>query len=149
MSDLTHIQNDPPLQTLVGQLRDLIRDARGRALRAVDAIQVRTCWEIGWHIVEFEQGGAARAKYGKRLLPKLAESLTAEFGRGFDATNLRHMRSFFLAFPIRDALRRELSWTHYRSLLLLAQMFCAVRSEIRGVNAPGCRANGYVCAHVR
>jgi len=44
---------------------------------------------IGRHIVEFEQGGAARAEYGKRLLPKLAESLTAEFGRGFDASNLR------------------------------------------------------------
>ena len=108
MLDFTPIPNDPPLQTLVAQLRDLIRDARGRALRAVDAIQVRTCWEIGRHIVEFEQGGALRAEYAKRLLPKLAESLTAEFGRGFDATNLRHMRGFFLAFPIRDALRREL-----------------------------------------
>jgi predicted nuclease of restriction endonuclease-like (RecB) superfamily len=115
--DIISAQNDPSLQTLIGQLRDLIRDARGRALRAVDAIQVRTCWEIGRHIVEFEQGGAARAEYGKRLLPNLAESLTAEFGRGFDATNLRHMRGFFLAFPICDALRRELSWTHYRLLL--------------------------------
>lgn len=45
--------------------------------------------------------------------------LTAEFGKGFDATNLRHIRGFFLAFPIRDALRRELSWTHYRTLLKL------------------------------
>lgn len=117
MIDLAPIPNDPPLQALVAQLRELIRDARGCALRSVDAIQVRTCWEIGRHIVEFEQGGSARAEYGKRLLPKLAESLTAEFGRGFDATNLRHMRGFFLAFPIRDALRRELSWTHYRLLL--------------------------------
>lgn len=46
MIDLTPIPNDPPLQTLVAQLRDLIRDARSRALRSVDAIQVRTCWEI-------------------------------------------------------------------------------------------------------
>ena len=109
--------NDPSLQTLSSQLRDLIRDARGRALRAVDAIQVRTCWEIGRHIVEFEQGGATRAEYGKRLLPRLAGSLTAEFGRGFDASNLRYMRLFYVAFPIRDALRHELSWTHYRTLL--------------------------------
>lgn len=116
MSDLpTH--NDPSLQTLAGQLRELIHDARRSALRAVDAIQVRTCWEIGRHIVEFEQGGAARAEYGKRLLLKLAESLTAEFGKGFDASNLRYMRLFYLAFPIRDALRHELSWTHYRTLL--------------------------------
>ena len=115
--DIISAQNDPPLQALVAQLRDLIRDARGRALRAVDAIQVLTCREIGRHIVEFEQGGASRAEYGKRLLPKLAESLTAEFGRGFDASNLRYMRLFYAAFPIRDALRHELSWTHYRLLL--------------------------------
>ena len=43
--------------------------------------------------------------------------LPAEFGRGFDASNLRYMRLFYLAFPIRDALRHELSWTHYRNLL--------------------------------
>lgn len=102
---------------LLHRLRELIRGARHRALRAVDAVQVQTCWEIGWHIVEFEQGGATRAEYGTRLLPILAESLTLEFGRGFDATNLRHMRVFYQAFPIRDALRPELSWTHYRTLL--------------------------------
>ena len=117
MTDLTPIQNDPPLQTLAGQLRDLIRDARGRALRSVDTIQVRTCWEIGRHIVEFEQGGATRAEYGKRLLPGLAESLTAEFGRGFDERNLRNMRAFFQIFPIWNSVRTELSWTHYRTLL--------------------------------
>ena len=116
MSELP-MQNDPSLQTLIAQLRVLVADARSRALRAVDAIQVLTCWEIGRHIVEFEQGGASRAEYGKRLLPGLAESLTAEFGRGFDASNLRYMRQFYLMFPIRDALRHELSWTHYRTLL--------------------------------
>ena len=51
------------------------------------------------------------------MLPQLGEALSQEFGKGFDATNLRHMRGFFLAFPICDALRRELSWTHYRLLL--------------------------------
>jgi len=102
---------------LLQSLRELIQGARQKALRAVDAVQVQTCWEIGRHIVEFEQGGAARAEYGTRLLPILAESLAREFGRGFDATNLRHMRVFYQAFPIRDALRPELSWTHYRTLL--------------------------------
>lgn len=102
---------------LLHRLREFIQGARQKALRAVDAVQVQTCWEIGRHIVEFEQGGASRAEYGTRLLPILAESLTREFGRGFDATNLRHMRVFYQAFPIRDALRPELSWTHYRTLL--------------------------------
>lgn len=108
---------DLQLQPLLGSLGELIRQARQRALRAVDAIQVQTCWEIGRHIVEFEQGGEARAEYGRKLLPSLASALSAEFGKGFDATNLRHMRAFYLAFPIRDALRPELSWTHYRTLL--------------------------------
>ena len=108
---------DEGLRPLLRSLRELIEQARQQVLRVVDTVQVQTCWEIGRHIVEFEQGGAERAAYGKRLLPALAEVLTAEFGKGFDATNLRHMRGFFLAFPIRDALRRELSWTHYRTLL--------------------------------
>lgn len=104
------------LAPLLGTLRQLISEARSRALRAVDVIQVQTCWQVGRHIVEFEQGGAARAAYGTRLLPLLAEQLTAEFGTGFDASNLRYMRLFYQAFPKRDALRHELSWTHYRLL---------------------------------
>lgn len=105
----------PP--ALLSALRDLIQQGRQQALRAVDMVQVQTCWEIGRHIVEFEQGGEQRAAYGRGLLPRLVETLTQEFGKGFDATNLRHMRGFYLAFPIRDAVRRELSWTHYRTLL--------------------------------
>ncbi|WP_417706039.1 PDDEXK nuclease domain-containing protein [Pseudomonas sp.] len=114
---MTSLNADPKLQPLLTELAELICQARQQAVRAVDAIQVQTCWEVGRHIVEFEQGGQARATYGKKLLPTLAKGLTAEFGKGFDVTNLRHMRAFFLAFPIRDALRRELSWTHYRTLL--------------------------------
>jgi predicted nucleic acid-binding protein len=58
-------ERDVPV--LLVKLGDLIRQARQRALRAVDAVHVQTCWELGRHIVEFEQGGAARAVYGKRL----------------------------------------------------------------------------------
>ena len=115
MTDLT--PDPPPLAGLLETLRGLIREGRHRALRAVDMVQVQTCWEVGRHIVEFEQGGEARAVYGKHLLPRLAEALTRDFGKGFDASNLRYMRLFYRAFPIRDALRHELSWTHYRLLL--------------------------------
>ncbi len=102
---------------LLDALRSLIRDGRHRVLRAVDMVQVQTCWEIGRHIVEFEQGGEARATYGKKLLPRLAQTLTNEFGRGFDDRNLRNMRAFYQTFPIWNAVRTELSWTHYRNLL--------------------------------
>lgn len=102
---------------LLGTLRQLIADSRQQVLRAVDVVQVQTYWHVGRHIVEFEQGGATRAEYGKGLLPALASELTQDFGKGFDASNLRYMRLFYQAFPIRDALRHELSWTHYRLLL--------------------------------
>jgi len=104
-------------QPLLTTLRELILQGRQQVLRAVDAVQVNTYWQIGHHIVKHEQGGEARAAYGKRLLPQLAEVLTQEFGKGFDASNLRYMRLFYQAFPICDALRHELSWTHYRLLL--------------------------------
>jgi hypothetical protein len=76
------------LRPLLHSPRELIEQARQRALQAVDVVQVQTCWEIGRHIIDFEQGGAGRAEYGKRLLPTLADTLTAEFGKGFDTTNL-------------------------------------------------------------
>ena len=115
--ELEKTEREASAAALLAALRMLIQEARQRALRTVDVVQVQTCWEIGRHIVEFEQGGAARAEYGARLLSTLAHSLTEEFGRGFDVSNLRHMRVFYQLFPIHDALRRELSWTHYRILL--------------------------------
>ncbi|WP_160105342.1 PDDEXK nuclease domain-containing protein [Pseudomonas izuensis] len=108
---------DQNIASLLGDLGNLIRQARLTVQRAVDSAQVQTYWQIGRHIVEFEQEGARRAVYGKQLLASLAKVLTVEFGKGFDETNLRKMRLFYQAFPIRDALRLELSWTHYRRLL--------------------------------
>lgn len=51
---------------------------------------------------------------GARLISRLAKPLTAGFGRGFDASDLRHIQLSYLAFPIRDAPRHELGWTRYR-----------------------------------
>jgi predicted nuclease of restriction endonuclease-like (RecB) superfamily len=111
---MTDLQLPP---SLLDNLRDLILRARQQVVRSVNAVQVQTYWQIGRHIVEFEQGGEKRASYGQRLLPQLGQALSQEFGKGFDASNLRYMRLFFQAFPICDALRHELSWTHYRLLL--------------------------------
>lgn len=111
----TEVRSVDEFSILVSQLRELVTQARAQALRAVDVIQLRTCWEMGRHIVEFEQAGEARATYGKRLLPQLAQRLSLEFGQGFDERNLRNMRALYRAFPIWNAVRTELSWTHYRN----------------------------------
>ncbi|MBV6512214.1 MAG: putative nuclease YhcG [Ignavibacteriaceae bacterium] len=101
---------------LYDKLRSVINGARSQVYRQTNTILLQMYWEIGQLIVEDEQGGKQRADYGKNALKNLAFNLTREFGKGFDESNLRNMRQFFLAFPIRDALRHELSWTHYRIL---------------------------------
>ncbi|MFI3263165.1 MAG: PDDEXK nuclease domain-containing protein [Rikenellaceae bacterium] len=91
--------------------------ARGSVQRSINFAMVQSYWSIGKLIVEDEQKGEKRAEYGKAVLKELSEQLTKEFGKGFDASNLRNMRMFYLVFPNCDALRHELSWTHYRYLL--------------------------------
>src|SRR5262245_40701268 len=86
---------------LIGQVRDLIQSARRLAAASVHTIQVRTNFEIGRLIVEHEQKGAARAKYGKETLKVLASNLTKEFGRGFSEDNLSRMRKFYLLWQDR------------------------------------------------
>ncbi len=115
----------------------ILETARVNAYRAVNEVMVQAYWEIGRVIVEEEQRGKKRADYGKTLIAELAQRLTADFGKGFTETNLKYMRQFYLTFPIghalsdessmlaaardessiRNALRSELSWTHYRLLL--------------------------------
>jgi len=105
------------VDNLLTSLRAVILEARRQVLTAVDVIQVRTGWTVGRHIVEFEQGGQSRAAYGKAVLARVSARLTAEFGTGFDRSNLYKMSQFYRAFPNLDALRPNLSWTHYRLLL--------------------------------
>ena len=102
---------------LYGAIRQVLESARQSAYKAVNFAMVQAYWQIGRLIVEDEQNGEARAEYGKKVLDELAKRLTAEFGKGFDASNLRYMRLFYKAFPNCDTLRHELSWSHYRLLL--------------------------------
>jgi len=99
------------------RIRQVIEKARSNIARAINTEMVSAYWNIGKEIVEEEQKGRSRAQYGKRLLETLAKRLTDDFGKGFDETNLRKIRQFYLSFPIRDALRLELGWTHYRILM--------------------------------
>lgn len=99
------------------RIRKIIEDARGNIMRAVNTEMVTAYWHTGKEIVEEEQRGKSRAGYGEAVLKKLSEKLTADFGKGFDESNLRNMRSFYISYPKCDALRHELSWTHYRILM--------------------------------
>ena len=107
------ITNQTPL---FSEIKEIILQSRQRVFRMANSVLLETYWQIGKLIIEDEQEGKDRADYGKATLKNLADQLTFEFGKGFDDSNLRNMRSFYKMFPIRDALRHELSWTHYRLL---------------------------------
>ena len=95
-------------------IKAVISGTRREAISAINSAMVHTYWEIGR---EINDAVGERAEYGKQLLQYLAERLTAEFGKGYTESNLRNMRQFHQNFPIRYALRSELTWTHYRILM--------------------------------
>jgi predicted nuclease of restriction endonuclease-like (RecB) superfamily len=95
----------------------LLLTARAQVRQTINTAMVQTYWHIGRMIVEDEQGGQKRAAYGKQVLLELAMRLSEEFGAGFDVSNLRNMRRFYLAFPIRETLSLELNWSAYLCLI--------------------------------
>lgn len=111
-------KNLPP--DLLGAIRDILSQAKANLQSTVNHTMVQAYWNIGRLIVEHEQGGKSRATYGQKQLKELANHLKDEFGKGFDERNLRNMRSFYLSYPKWNAVRSELSWTHYRILVRIS-----------------------------
>jgi hypothetical protein len=103
--------------TLYQNIAEILQTARTKSYRAINYTMIEAYWSVGQQIVEEEQQGKHHAEYGAKLLPYLSKKLQTDFGKGFDQSNLRNMRMFYKAFPIRDAVRHELTWTHYRLLL--------------------------------
>lgn len=106
-----------PVDTAYQSVKLILEDARRKAYSAVNFAMVQAYWNIGKIIVEEEQRGRAKAGYGEYLLQDISERLTKDFGKGFDYSNVKNIRQFYLTFPISDALRSQLSWTHYRLLM--------------------------------
>jgi DUF1016 N-terminal domain len=100
---------------LIAEITNLLEVARQQASRAVNSVLVVTYWQIGQRIVEQEQHGADRADYGEQLLERLGRDLSAQFGRGFSAVNLRRMRSFYSEFSDSSLIRSTLS-TEFKTL---------------------------------
>lgn len=107
---------EPVKINLVQAVKKIILLSRQKVFRVANSALLETYWQIGRLIVEDEQKGKEKAEYGKQNLKYLSNALTLEFGKGFDERNFNNMRAFYLAFPIWNAVRTELSWTHYRLL---------------------------------
>ncbi len=94
-----------------------IEQARQNAIKAVNTALVKANWEIGRHIVEYEQHGQERAAYGSELLTKLSKDLRHRYGKGFGRRNILDMRRFYLAYQKWQTVSAKLSWSHYIALI--------------------------------
>jgi predicted nuclease of restriction endonuclease-like (RecB) superfamily len=102
------------------EVSQILRDAKQKVYVSINFEMVMAYWRIGKRIVEEEQAGEKRAEYGAFLVKQLSTRLTKAHGKGFSIANVWNFRQFFLTFPenqILYALRRELTWTHYRSIM--------------------------------
>jgi predicted nuclease of restriction endonuclease-like (RecB) superfamily len=104
-------------QNLVTQISETYTNGFTKAVAAVNSNMVETNWKIGQYIVEFEQGGSFKAKYGKALLENLANDLTRLHGKGFSRSNLNYMRLFYQHFPICETVSHKLNWSHICELV--------------------------------
>ena len=101
---------------LKAQLVTALQQGRAKVSVVINQIMVRTYWEVGRHIVEYEQKGEDRAIYGDRLLERLSKDLSLEFGKGFSRSNLFQIRAFYLKFQKIQTLSGQLSCSHYLEL---------------------------------
>ena len=95
-------------------ISNVLNEKRKQAYIAVSQSMLQAYWQIGKIIIEEEQNGELRSEHGKNVLQKLSDKLTAEFGKGFSVRTLQQMKKFYTLFPIVNALRSQLTWTHYQ-----------------------------------
>mgnify|MGYP006295479681 CR=1 FL=1 len=111
------LQTTDQFNTLYETISKIIEDARKTVYQTANFAMVKAYWHIGKIIVEEEQNGKERAEYGQYLLKELSKKLTKKHGKSYSERNLRYVRQFYRNFQNWNAVRSELSWTHYRLLL--------------------------------
>ncbi len=111
------ITAEPAYTDLLGRISEAYVAGQVRATQAVHSHITKTYWKIGRDIVEFEQGGKARAEYGKNLLTRLSRDLTVRQGKGFNRSNVIRIRQFYVNYPKGATASHLLTWSHWVELL--------------------------------
>jgi predicted nuclease of restriction endonuclease-like (RecB) superfamily len=135
---------------LLKNIGSTIETGRNNALSALNEQILLTYWEIGWHIVEFEQHGSKRAEYGTALINNLSDDLKLRHGKGFSRSNIKLMRLFYLNYPKfqtsgknqkgqtsgkfrKNQTSGKLTWSHYSELLGVSDDMARAFYEQQGI----------------
>jgi len=108
---------EKPYSVFLKDIKTIVAKARRHALAVVNQEMLKAYFEIGKKIVEEEQKGKRRAVYGRNLIEALSRELTLDFGKGFDSSNLRRMRQFYLTYKNCGTVSHKLAWSHYCELI--------------------------------
>ena len=134
MKEQDHKPSTESMQSLIGEIKQIIHDARAHAVRSVDFCRVQMYWAIGQRIVEKEQQGRERADYGTYLIKRLAQEIEPEYGSGFGERQLKFCRQFYKTYPNGNALRSQLNWSQYRMLIQISDPDKREYYELEAVN---------------
>jgi len=110
---------DSELNRLADSIAALVNEAKKHLARSANVVMLASYWNIGKYIVEFEQEGNSKAKYGTALLSSLSKILRANLGKGYSHPNLNNMRKFYLLYPNFQTLSEKLSWSHICELITI------------------------------
>lgn len=105
MTNPTLAPQSDEYQQIHNGIVQLLDTARTQTVRSINTIMTATYWEMGRRIVEFEQGGEARAAYGEQLIDRLSQDLSQRYKRGFSASNLWQFKKFYLYFQKIEILQ--------------------------------------------
>jgi len=108
---------------MLGNIETILKKGRKTAYASINNIMLKTYWEIGKEIVEYEQRGKEKADYGSMLLDRIARDLRKKHGKGFSRSNVVYMRLLYLKYPKSETLSHQLSWSHYFELLKISDDF--------------------------
>jgi len=103
--------------TLIYSIGIVLEKARKHVYSQINKILVKTYWNIGKQIIEYEQKGKEKAEYGSKLLDNLSKDLKLRYGKGFSRSNIIYMRLFYIKYSKSETLSHQLSWSHYFELL--------------------------------
>ena len=131
---MNDVVNYTKTENIIEDARQIIETARSNAVRSVDFCRVQMYWNLGKRIFEEEQQGKNRADYGAYIVKNLAKDLEIEYGSGFGVRQLEQSRQFYRTYPIANALRSQLNWYQYRSLIQISDPDKREYYELEAVN---------------
>ena len=104
-------------EKMISNIEVLVNASKSELAISINKVMTVTYWSIGKYIVEFEQDGNAKAKYGKNLLSTISKELTLRLGKGYSRPNLNNMRKFYLKYSDCQTVSDKLSWSHICELI--------------------------------